>query len=72
MCLTKYTRWTHAMDVWGIGCVFMEAIMGKPLFPGKDAEGQIDLITDLLGVPPPHVIQKVTCSMPASDARVTL
>jgi len=63
MCLTKSTRWTHAMDVWGIGCVFMEAMLGKPLFPGKDAEGQLGLITDLLGTPPPRVLEKVLTKM---------
>mmetsp|Transcript_38210 Transcript_38210/g.107985 ORF Transcript_38210/g.107985 Transcript_38210/m.107985 type:complete len:602 (-) Transcript_38210:618-2423(-) len=58
MCLTKFTHWTHAMDVWGMGCVFMEAVLGRPLFPGKDAPELLELITNLLGTPPPHVIAK--------------
>eukprot|EP00873_Tetraselmis_striata_P018419 jgi/Tetstr1/438683/TSEL_027233.t1 len=58
MSLVKYTRWTHAMDVWGIGCVFLEAVLGRPLFPGADAEEQLSFITNLLGTPPPAVLDK--------------
>lgn len=60
MCLAKFTTWAQAMDTWGIGCVFMEALLGQPLFPGNNAEEQLSLITDLLGTPPPLVLGKVT------------
>lgn len=34
-------------------------LLGKPLFPGRNVVHQLELITDLLGTPPPEVIQKV-------------
>lgn len=41
----------QAVDMWSIGCIFAEVLLGKPLFPGRDAVGQLQLITDLLGKP---------------------
>jgi mitogen-activated protein kinase 15 len=42
----KYTR---AIDVWSVGCIMAEMIMGKPLFPGKSTINQIEMIIDLVG-----------------------
>jgi len=58
LCLAKFTRWTRSMDVWGIGCIFLEVALGRPLFPGSNAEEQLGLITDLLGTPPLEVLEK--------------
>lgn len=27
----------HAVDVWSIGCILAELILGKPLFKGKES-----------------------------------
>ncbi|XP_049379848.1 mitogen-activated protein kinase 9-like isoform X2 [Solanum stenotomum] len=34
-------------------------LTGKPLFPGKNVVHQLDLMTDLLGTPPPETIAKI-------------
>ncbi|KAK7849396.1 mitogen-activated protein kinase 9 [Quercus suber] len=50
--------YTPAIDIWSIGCIFAEMLTGKPLFPGKNVVHQLDIITDLLGTPPPESITK--------------
>ncbi|KAJ0038831.1 hypothetical protein Pint_22264 [Pistacia integerrima] len=44
-------KYTPAIDIWSIGCIFAELITGRPLFPGKNVVQQLDLVTDLLGTP---------------------
>uniref|UniRef100_M4CKJ2 mitogen-activated protein kinase n=1 Tax=Brassica campestris TaxID=3711 RepID=M4CKJ2_BRACM len=48
---TIFWTYTPAIDIWSIGCIFAEVLMGKPLFPGKNVVHQLDLMTDLLGTP---------------------
>lgn len=52
-------QYTPAIDIWSIGCIFAEMLTGKPLFPGKNVVHQLDLMTDLLGTPPPESISRV-------------
>lgn len=56
---TCHLQYTPAIDVWSIGCIFAELLTGKPLFPGKNVVHQLDLMTDLLGTPPPETIARV-------------
>ncbi|KAH1211513.1 Mitogen-activated protein kinase 20 [Glycine max] len=51
--------YTPAIDIWSIGCIFAEVLIGKPLFPGKNVVHQLDLMTDLLGTPSLDTISKV-------------
>ncbi|KAK4741733.1 hypothetical protein SAY87_025321 [Trapa incisa] len=51
LCGSFFSKYTPAIDIWGIGCIFAEVLTGKPLFPGKNVVHQLDLITDLLGTP---------------------
>jgi serine/threonine protein kinase len=60
LCGCFYGRYSTAVDMWGLGCIFAEVLQGKPLFPGRDAVSQLQLITDLLGKPPPHVIERIS------------
>lgn len=53
-------QYTPAIDIWSIGCIFAEMLSGKPLFPGKNVVHQLDLMTDLLGTPPPESIARVS------------
>lgn len=55
-----YLQYTPAIDIWSIGCIFAEMLTGKPLFPGKNVVHQLDLMTDLLGTPPPETIARVS------------
>ncbi|XP_031268744.1 mitogen-activated protein kinase 12 [Pistacia vera] len=51
LCGSFFSKYTPAIDIWSIGCIFAELITGRPLFPGKNVVQQLDLVTDLLGTP---------------------
>ncbi|GMI65567.1 MAP kinase 19, ARABIDOPSIS THALIANA MAP KINASE 19 [Hibiscus trionum] len=56
LCGSFFSKYTPAIDIWSIGCIFAEVLMGKPLFPGKSVVHQLELITDLIGTPSPEII----------------
>ncbi|KAF7805543.1 mitogen-activated protein kinase 3 [Senna tora] len=49
--LLNSSDYTSAIDVWSVGCIFMELMNKKPLLPGKDHVHQMRLLTELLGTP---------------------
>lgn len=53
LCGSFFTKYTPAIDIWSIGCIFAEILSGRPLFPGKNVVHQLEIITDLLGTPHP-------------------
>ncbi|RRT80652.1 hypothetical protein BHE74_00034428 [Ensete ventricosum] len=59
LCGSFYSKYTPAIDIWSIGCIFAELLTGKPLFPGKNVVHQLDLMTDLLGTPSFDTISRV-------------
>ncbi|CAN6446483.1 unnamed protein product [Victoria cruziana] len=59
LCGSFFSKYTPAIDIWSIGCIFAEVLTGKPLFPGKNVVHQLDLITDLLGTPSLDTISRV-------------
>ncbi|XLT00155.1 hypothetical protein HN51_049506 [Arachis hypogaea] len=59
LCGSFYSKYTPAIDIWSIGCIFAEVLLGKPLFPGKNVVHQLDLMTDLLGTPSLDTISRV-------------
>uniref|UniRef100_A0A5B7A2K0 mitogen-activated protein kinase n=1 Tax=Davidia involucrata TaxID=16924 RepID=A0A5B7A2K0_DAVIN len=59
LCGSFFSKYTPAIDIWGIGCIFAEVLTGKPLFPGKNVVHQLDLMTDLLGTPSMDTISQV-------------
>ncbi|XP_075671044.1 mitogen-activated protein kinase 19-like [Castanea sativa] len=59
LCGSFFAKYTPAIDIWSIGCIFAEVLTGKPLFPGKSIIHQLDLITDLLGTPSPETVSAV-------------
>ncbi|KAG7577683.1 Protein kinase domain [Arabidopsis thaliana x Arabidopsis arenosa] len=59
LCGSFFSKYTPAIDIWSIGCIFAEMLTGKPLFPGKNVVHQLDIMTDLLGTPPPEAISRI-------------
>lgn len=45
------SQYSKAVDMWSVGCILGELIIGKSIFPGKSTVNQIELIIDLLGKP---------------------
>lgn len=59
LCGSFFSKYTPAIDIWSIGCIFAELLTGKPLFPGKNVVHQLDIMTDFLGTPSPDAIARV-------------
>ncbi|XP_024959325.1 mitogen-activated protein kinase 15-like [Cynara cardunculus var. scolymus] len=59
LCGSFSSKYTPAIDIWSIGCIFAEVLTGRPLFPGKSVVHQLELITDLLGTPSADIISGV-------------
>lgn len=49
--LLQLRRYTTAIDMWGVGCVFGEMFKGKPILAGNSDLNQALLIFDLVGSP---------------------
>jgi len=45
------TEYTTAIDVWSMGCVMAELLLGSPLFPGESGVDQVIEIIKILGMP---------------------
>lgn len=39
------------IDLWSVGCIFAELLVGRPLFPGIDEADQLDRICKIMGSP---------------------
>eukprot|EP00249_Psilotum_nudum_P016689 c25946_g1_i3 orf=535-1833(-) len=59
LCGSFYSRYTPAIDIWSIGCIFAEVLTRKPIFPGKNVVHQLELMTDMLGTPSSEAISRV-------------
>ncbi|KLO19068.1 kinase-like protein [Schizopora paradoxa] len=57
--MLAFRRYNTAIDVWSIGCILAELIMGKPLFKGKDYVDQLNKILDIVGTPPDEVLNRI-------------
>ncbi|XP_041105181.1 mitogen-activated protein kinase 15-like isoform X2 [Polyodon spathula] len=49
--LASSSRYTKGVDMWSVGCILGEMLLGKPLFPGTSTINQIEKI--LSGIAPP-------------------
>ncbi|KAJ8597006.1 CMGC MAPK protein kinase [Rhizopogon salebrosus TDB-379] len=49
--MLSFKMYTKAIDMWAVGCILAEMLMGRPLFPGRDYNHQLNLILDVIGTP---------------------
>ncbi|KMZ75024.1 Mitogen-activated protein kinase 5 [Zostera marina] len=63
--LLNSTDYTAAIDVWSVGCIFLELMNRRTLFPGRDHMHQMQLITQLVGTPNESELQ----FLPSEEAR---
>ena len=52
--------YTAAIDMWSLGCILVELVIGKPLFVGDSEHAQLLCIIEVLGVPPRSMLNKAT------------
>jgi len=45
------TMYTFGVDMWSMGCILAETILGKPIFPGASTINQLECIIELIGPP---------------------
>jgi len=53
------TKYTKAVDMWSVGCILAELIVGKPIFPGTSTLNQIEKVLELIGMPKPEDIESI-------------
>ncbi|XP_070556880.1 mitogen-activated protein kinase 15-like isoform X2 [Ptychodera flava] len=44
-------RYTKGVDMWSVGCILGEMLMGKPLFPGSSTLNQLERILSTIDLP---------------------
>ena len=57
--LLTFKKYTTAMDMWSVGCIFGEILLRKPILPGSDTNNQLELIFNLIGTPSQEDIQAI-------------
>lgn len=45
------TRYNKGVDMWSLGCILGEMLIGKPIFPGVSTMNQLDRILEVTGRP---------------------
>ncbi|KAJ7849016.1 kinase-like domain-containing protein [Mycena leptocephala] len=55
--------YTEAIDIWSVGCILAELLIGRPLFPGKDYLNQLNLILNMLGTPTLDELDAITTNL---------
>jgi len=53
------TRYTKGVDMWSVGCIMAEVLIGKPLFPGTSTMNQISRVLQITGRPTEEDIDSV-------------
>ena len=53
-------NYSKAVDMWSVGCILGELIVGKAIFPGKSTVNQIERIVHLLGNPKAEDLTKIS------------
>jgi CTD kinase subunit alpha len=54
------TAYGPAVDIWSIGCIMLEMVTKKAIFPGHDEIDQLVRIWDIMGSPTSETWPKVT------------
>ena len=49
--------YSHAIDIWSLGCILAELFTGFPLFPGETEHHQLICIMAVIGAPPQELIK---------------
>jgi mitogen-activated protein kinase 15 len=53
------TKYTKGVDMWSLGCILAELLLGKPFFPGTSTLNQLDRIMEVTGRPSQSDIEAI-------------
>lgn len=51
-------RYGLPIDMWSLGCILAELYTGYPLLPGEDEADQLACTMELVGAPPPKLLER--------------
>ncbi|TKR96254.1 hypothetical protein L596_010302 [Steinernema carpocapsae] len=68
LCL-KYERYDPTIDVWAAGCIVMELLVNRIIFPGKNSNDQIKQIIRVIGTP---TLQELEACVPGKQVPESL
>ncbi|KAK6327814.1 hypothetical protein J4Q44_G00034600 [Coregonus suidteri] len=60
------SRYTKGVDMWSIGCILGEMLLGQPLFPGTSTINQIEKIMSAIPHPSPEDVLSIRSEYGAS------
>jgi mitogen-activated protein kinase 15 len=56
-------KYTKGVDMWSLGCILAELLLGKPVFPGTSTLNQLDRVMELIGRPTQDDIDAIDCPL---------
>lgn len=70
-------NYTKGVDMWSLGCILAELLLGKPVFPGTSTLNQLDRVMEVTGRPSTEDIESINSplaptmleSLPPAKAR---
>nr|XP_057942878.1 mitogen-activated protein kinase 12 [Doryrhamphus excisus] len=63
--ILSWMHYTQTVDIWSVGCIMAEMLLGKPLFRGNDHLNQLTEIMKITGTP----CQEFIAELESEDAR---
>ena len=60
------TQYSKGVDMWAVGCILGEMLLGKPLFPGSSTVNQLEKVIELTGPPTQEAIDNMASPFAAT------
>uniref|UniRef100_A0A0B7BX34 mitogen-activated protein kinase n=1 Tax=Arion vulgaris TaxID=1028688 RepID=A0A0B7BX34_9EUPU len=64
--MLNWMHYNQTVDIWSVGCIMAEMMVGRPLFPGTDHIDQLTRILSLVGTPSDELMHEIK----SNDARM--
>jgi mitogen-activated protein kinase 15 len=59
-------KYTKGVDMWSMGCILAELLLGKPVFPGTSTLNQLDRVMEVTGRPSQEDIDSINSPLAAT------
>lgn len=60
------TQYGKGVDMWAVGCILGEMLLGKPLFPGSSTVNQLEKVIELTGPPSQEAVTNMASPFAAT------